>query len=68
MKQEGIPFFLWYTQYQGALKLYQTKIVKWVDALKANVNPEGAKRKKTNKIISLFGEGGGVSASRVGAQ
>ena len=39
MKQEGIPFFVWYLVFSSGLKLYEREVIKHVDALKSGVEP-----------------------------
>ena len=39
MKQEKIPFFVWYLVFGGALKLYEKEIVAPAEAIKAGVEP-----------------------------
>ena len=39
MKQEGIPFFVWYLEFGGMLKLYRKEIIQSADAIKTGVAP-----------------------------
>ena len=43
MKQEGIPFFVWYLEFGSSLKLYQTQVIDSVTALKSGVEPTSQK-------------------------
>lgn len=39
MKENSIPFFVWYIAFSGALKLYQKNVMELVGALKLGVEP-----------------------------
>jgi hemerythrin-like domain-containing protein len=39
MKEQGIPFFVWWLSFSGALKLYETKVVTASKALMSGVEP-----------------------------
>lgn len=39
MKQEGIPFFVWYLVFRGGLKLYEKQVMVHAEALKSGMEP-----------------------------
>jgi hypothetical protein len=39
MKQEGIPFFVWYIEFQYNLGEFEERVAKHIDALKAGTPP-----------------------------
>jgi hemerythrin-like domain-containing protein len=44
MKDHGIPFFVWWLSFAGALKLYETEVAAASDALQSGVEPAPLKR------------------------
>ncbi|KAJ1451106.1 hypothetical protein M885DRAFT_530575 [Pelagophyceae sp. CCMP2097] len=40
MKQEGIPFFVWYLDFKAKLNYYETNVAAQIDALKSGSPPE----------------------------
>ena len=45
MPDHGIPFFVWWLSFSGALKLYETRVVPLMEALKSGVEPGPLKRR-----------------------
>jgi hypothetical protein len=44
MKQEGIPFFVWYLEFKGAHELYMRGVIDHAHALMAGAAPLPPKR------------------------
>ena len=45
MPDHGIPFFVWWLSFSGGLKLYESQVVSFVEALKSGVEPAPPKRR-----------------------
>ena len=44
MKEQGIPFFVWYVAFSGCLKMYEKTVGTAVEALQSGVAPPPPKR------------------------